>query len=481
MSGLGLNDVQARQWHGFPCGSSWSDPCSGAATGISRRQIDFCGMGEPLTNSLFVVPETGDEQNTVASLHLSSNGGAGHSLTTCSHLDVDNFPLPSTAKVDLAQDLMQHRLNVPDAQQLADLPESQLENIAKDVAHALTLVKQKNLQLSLTSTKKGLDVGNDNKVKEGLQNNRPKLKCEFPGCTTAFRRNKDRTRHIRNKHQEAPGFICPVVDCPMGTGHVFPRSDKLRDHLRGKAITTRTWRCVIRGCSETCQNKAGWFDHIKWHDHQTRLDNADLLTNYGYKDFYGGYLLFAYLCGQRGCPFGTKRSVSMDEHLLIRHDGPHCPCPIPDCGTIHKDWEAVAQHLASYHSSSTRKAFSKAVHDQGFGYYYVVFTCPIPHCHQTTGKHDWHWNAARLARRHCNELHKFEDLLSAAESLVRAWRFSFEFLWVGSAPFKSDFRLEKPSSNQIFAYLAFPDAELYKVEKVEDLDQLCLERGINLP
>ena len=40
--------------------------------------------------------------------------------------------------------------------------------------------------------------------------------------------------------------------------------------------------------------------------------------------------------------------------------------------------------------------------------------------------------------------------------------------------------IEKPTGNQIFAYLALSNAQLSKAEKPEDLDQLCVKRSINL-
>jgi hypothetical protein len=40
----------------------------------------------------------------------------------------------------------------------------------------------------------------------------------YPGCTTTFRRNKDRRRHVRHRHElNSKRFPCPVVDCSFGS------------------------------------------------------------------------------------------------------------------------------------------------------------------------------------------------------------------------------------------------------------------------
>jgi hypothetical protein len=457
---------------------SFGAPYSRGYVGMEPCQYSFSGVGNSLANSPFLASGIRVVQNP---FDLPPNGDSGHHLTTGSHLGVDAFPQPGTAPIGSAQDWMQHRLNVPDAQQLADLSESQLENIAKDVAQALALAKQKRIQGSVkpaTLERQNSNADKMNKGEKGSQKKRPLLECEHPGCSTTFRHNKDRTRHVRNKHQEAPGLACPILDCTMGTGHIMTRLDKLRDHLRGKGALSRTWRCVIPDCSTIGENKSWWFEHVAHHDQETRVANKDLLTNYGYRDFYGGYLTSIHLCRRRGCPFGTNLSAAMDEHLLIPHKGPHCPCLIRDCQTICSGWEELAQHLASGHTFAARRSVEGVLRDHGFEPWQYSFACPILSCHWVIKRP--HWVRNMDVRKHCRE-HDFVTLLSAAEPLVNAWRIAFGGRWISTEPFKFNLNSEEPSSNQIFAFLAYPDAELFKANMPKDLDRLCLEKGINLP
>jgi hypothetical protein len=261
------------------------------------------------------------------------------------------------------------------------------------------------------------------------------------------------------------------------------RADKLRDHLRGKSAFSRTWRCVIPGCSETGGNRSWWFDHVAFHDFQMRFASMNVLTSYGYNEFYQGYFRSDHLCIRRGCPFGTKSSAAMEEHLVVPHEGPHCSCPITECKIVCKNWAEVEQHLGECHTKTARDAVKNVLRDQGFGYIWNAFTCPIPSCRQVVRHSRDEWCGTEV-RKHCIE-HEFAALLSAAEPLINAWRFCAEdrYIWTNlfNNPFKFDFNPTKSSSNHIFAYLAFPEAELMEAETNRDLDRLCLEKGINLP
>lgn len=257
------------------------------------------------------------------------------------------------------------------------------------------------------------------------------------------------------------------------------RSDKLRDDLRGKAVSTNTWRCIIPDCPETAVNKSRWLDHIKQHDQETRCDNMSRLTAYGLNELYGQYLRLQYLCKRSGCPFGTNTSGVMDEHLLIPHDGPHCPCPIPDCQTICKTWEAVAQHCAAGHSDTTRFSFQGEIYEQGFDNWNSAFTCPVSGCLYVSKRYvRYAETLLASARDHCQR-HNFEELLAVAMLLVDAWR-ACAGNWYLRVPFLK-IELGKPTSNQIFASLAFSDDQLSEAKGLEDLHRLCVERGINLP
>jgi uncharacterized C2H2 Zn-finger protein len=486
MSQTGPEYAQANGCPGFWDGSSSDALHSRGYVGVEPYQQDFLSAENSLVIASLLVPGTRVEQNPIASFHLPLDVSSAHNLTTSFSPDVNEFHQTGATTIGRAHDWMQHRLNVPDAQQLANLPEHQLESIAKDVAHALVLVKQKKIKGSPKPVEAGSRVQTINKpdkVEEEPQNKTKVFKCEYSGCNTTFRRNKDRTRHVFNKHQGNSGFACPIIDCPMGTGHTVERSDKLRDHLRGKAASSRTWRCVLPGCSATGVNKTWWFNHVKQHDQETRVANRHLLTSYGYKEHYGPCLTVGQLCSRRGCPFGTKSSADMDQHLLIPHEGPeglHFPCPIPDCQTGWKDWEAVAQHLASGHTRAARQPLEQVLGAQGFDYWETSFTCPIPVCHRVFKRSYWVADMERKAREHCLE-HEFATLLSTAESLVNAWRLAFEGYNLYSNPFKFAINTWSLSNNLVFAFLALPSALLLEARTPEDVDRLLLERGINLP
>jgi hypothetical protein len=465
-----------------PTGCSPRELQSRGYAGVEPGPYGFFSAETVPANKTLLVPGTGFEQNLIGSFSLPLNSGLDCYLRTGSASDLRDFPEHNPLSCSTS-DCMQHSLKVPDAQQLASLSGPQLEDLAKAVAQAQALAKENELKAlanSATPGRHNTAVDKVNKRENGSQHKQSLFKCPYSECNTTFRRNKDRTRHIRVKHQENPGFACPIADCTMGTEHVFPRSDKLRDHLRGKAVSTMTWRCVLPGCSETGIHKAWWFDHIKQHSPKTRKANAGLLTNYGFKDFCGGYPFLEHLCTHPSCPFGTKSSTDWDEHILIPHDGPHCPCPIPECKTVCRNWDALRQHLGADHNWSMRSAARDVLHSQGFKYWVVTFTCPVLSCRQVVCDFGRYSDLAYQIRLHYQK-HDFATLLSAAESVVNAWRFTFEGYFPWGKLSKFDLKAETSSSNQIFAYLAFTDAELSEAEKPEDLDQLCFEKGINLP
>jgi hypothetical protein len=408
-----------------------------------------------------------------------SNTGSEDCLTTTWSPNVENFLHQSISSVEPSSNWMQPPVqppvNIPDAQQLANLSERQLEDLENKIAQA-RLAKQQTPLESLTSIVEAPRVTNvekPDKVRNLSQKKKQILVCEYEGCNSTFSRRKDRTRHVRNKHSEAPGFVCPIIDCPMGTRHTMQRSDKLRDHLRGKAVSCYTWLCVIPGCSETAMNKSRWLIHMAQHDVETRRANRSRLNDYGFKEFYRRYSMCHYLCQRPGCPFGTNKSEVMNEHLLIPHNGPHCPCPMPECQTICKSHDAVALHLAVSHSCGSRQVSREILFDQGFFVGRSAFTCPILGCLHICKAS---WNDG-VARSHC-QMHSFDDLLAVAVPLVNAWRFCWEGqrLWIGSKIY-----CPTPTSNQIFTHLAFSDEELRAVKSLADVNRFCVEKGINLP
>jgi hypothetical protein len=464
---------QASEYPGFLHGFSAS------SVGLARTQsfqLDFFGDGTLPMNGSLLASGTGFEQNPIVSSHSTLNDSNGHDLTAAPPSDGNDLFQPSSPSCSSLGG-MKYPVKIPDARQLATLTGSQLKDLAKVVAQAQALAKEKELKELANPTNHKAAAENRKKAKHGLKHKQPLLECRYPKCEATFRRNKDRTRHIRVKHEENPGFACPVVDCPMGTGHIVPRNDKLRDHLRGKAISSMTWRCVLPGCAETGVHKAWWFNHIKEHDRGMRQTNSELLINYGYKDFYYGYPWLEHLCTRLDCPFGTTSSADWNEHVRITHNGAYCPCPIPGCETSFKDWDAVNQHLAVDHNNSARRGLSDVLRSQGFYLFGTAFRCPVLSCGRVIWN-GWYTRAIEI-REHCQE-HDSVALLSAAESLVKVWRFTFD----GETARLQilDFNLpEKTSTNkQIFAYLAFSGAELATAGKPEDLDRLCLEKGIDL-
>jgi hypothetical protein len=232
-----------------------------------------------------------------------------------------------------------------------------------------------------------------------------------------------------------------------------------------------TWRCVLPGCSETGVHKDWWFNHIKQHDPVTRKANLDLLINYGYKDFYGEYPLQEHLCTRLGCPFGTRSSTDWVKHLLLPHE--NLPCSIPECKKTCGRWDDMRKHLAADHSRLARNAVRNLLSSQGFRYWESSFTCPVVSCRQILE------DSGYSVRRHCQK-HDFATLLSVAESLVNAWCFTFGSNYFYISPPKFNLDAETISNKQIFACLAFPDAELSKASKPEDLDRMCQEKGIDL-
>ncbi|KAE9368212.1 hypothetical protein N431DRAFT_414487 [Stipitochalara longipes BDJ] len=258
-----------------------------------------------------------------------------------------------------------------DVEYLASLPHSVLKEVSKNVAEALAIAKQAEKKPAESRGESSLQVH----VKRVARNSASKsstssnvLKCEHPGCTTTFRRNKDRLRHFRHKHEaNIKTFPCPVVDCPSGFGHKFSRSDKLRDHLRTEKILKLVhWSCVLPGCSDILPGgRTGLVDHLGQHDYDTRKSNRKLLVDYGFTcDVWYDYFWARNICSIPGCPFGTDDNDVMNAHLSIHHDGPFCPCPIPSCHWVSQDYDSASAHLDRDHDHDTRQCFRHEIASQ---------------------------------------------------------------------------------------------------------------------
>lgn len=395
-----------------------------------------------------------------ASSHCSAMG-------TLSQVSVSTIPtegnpwLPS----DLGESNQNEhgRLNLfGDVEYLASLPHSVLKDLSKNIAEVLT-AKQARKESVASRGENGLQLDGERAAcgtASGSNTINDVLKCEYPGCTTTFRRNKDRLRHFRNKHKSnTKTFPCPVVNCPSGLGHKFHRSDKLRDHLRTEKILKLIhWSCVIPGCSEILGDRAGLIDHLGQHDYITRGSNQKLLMDYGFASrHWQGYLGARYICSIPGCPFGTDNEDIMDAHLLIPHQGPFCPCPIPSCQRVSQDYDSASTHLGLEHDYDTRQCFYFEIY-RHFDSHYNIFLCPI--CHNKIKPACERDSSARL---HCQK-HDYQELLPASNALMKAWTFAFGPITHG----RNELRI---TGDMILPYIILPNKELEKLLTKADFEQ----------
>jgi uncharacterized C2H2 Zn-finger protein len=312
-------------------------------------------------------------------------------------------------------------LRLTDLQYLARLPHSVLKEISNAIDKALIIAKTETAQKSpepgqgtqdqLLRGKKLQNIGSGSK---GI------FKCEHPGCNRNFRHNKDRLRHVRQKHaKDAKTFICPVVDCPMGFKHEFHRTDKLRDHLCGDRISSYQWACVIPGCSEVVASRIGLINHLGGHENASRHSNYNLLADYGFvprSTYSAGYFLASHICSIEGCPFGTDDEACISSHESIPHDGSICTCPIPDCQVVYEDWSSVSEHLARAHNYITRQRFKEAIVSQRHDPDLAIIICQI--C-----SHEIINQTPREVRDHL-KTHSLEQRLQCWEAILNAWIFA---------------------------------------------------------
>jgi uncharacterized C2H2 Zn-finger protein len=362
-------------------------------------------------------------------------------------------------------------LRLADLPYLASLSHSVLKELSKNVAEALIVAKQKATQRSREQeTPPQLPEGRLPKNAATGSNN--VLRCEQPGCKTTFRRNKDRLRHVRQKHTtDVKTFSCPVVDCPMGHGHKFHRSDKLRDHLRGERISSLEWCCVVPGCFDIVATRFGLIDHLGQHDFETRTSNDRLFVDYGFAAQRRlNYLHARYICSIQGCPFGTDDEAIMLVHLSNPHNGPSCPCPIPSCGERFQDWLPTSRHLAQAHDYDARVHFRREIrlqkHDNGPG----TVSCPI--CNQEI------INANLLKVRAHWQKHDHEQRLQASEALTEAFVFAVgtnEPLWEDLLGKGYRGRFIMLNDDKLFPYMILPDAEFNKLRTNEDFNRAGAE------
>jgi uncharacterized C2H2 Zn-finger protein len=383
-----------------------------------------------------------------------------------------------------------------DKEYLANLPPSVLKELSVTVAEALIIANQNAGKKSLETQDESVaeaspvtTIGNTatqsrtvkgvlkceypgcnttfRRKKDRLRHVREKhatdvLKCEYPGCNTTFRRKKDRLRHARGKHATVVKVLsCPVVDCPMGFGHKFHRADKLRDHLRGEKISSYQWTCVIPGCSEIVATRVGLIDHLGQHDYQARTASSDLFRVYGLTACHDGeYLDRRYICSIQGCPFGTDHEATMSSHMSIPHDGPFCPCPIPNCGAIFHDWLSVSEHLAREHNYISRKRFNEEIRNHSLHYWQAIFVCPICH-NKITGFY------GQKVEDHCQK-HERQQLLQFSNELLDTWTFS---LGPTMGLYLATYQIHTLTANKLFAYVVLSAEELLKLHNEADLEQ----------
>jgi hypothetical protein len=358
-----------------------------------------------------------------------------------------------------------------DLDYLATLPHSVLKELSKNVAEALIVAKKK-------ATQQPREQETPSQLPEGrLPKNAATgpnhvFRCEQPGCKTTFRRNKDRLRHVRQKHtSDVKFFSCPVIDCPMGHGHKFHRSDKLRDHLRGEKISFLEWCCVVPGCSDIVATRVGLIDHLGQHDFETRKSNKRLLIENGFAvNEWHDYLHAKYICSIQGCPFGTDDKATMLGHLSNPHNGPSCPCPIPSCGGTSQDWLSLYRHLARAHDYVTRHRFFWELKAHRQFVSSGTVSCPI--C-----DHEIIDANLEKVRAHWQK-HNHEQSLQASEALTEAVVFALgpdQSLYrdlLGKRYEGGSIRL---NDDKLFPYLSLPDEELIKLRTDEDFKRAGAE------
>ena len=404
---------------------------------------------------------TVDSNGTI--LPTSSHCSVMETLSQVSGIPTEGNPLLPSNPGEPNQD--EHGLHpFSDVEYLASLPCSVLKELSKNVAEALATAKKGRKLPVESGGESNLQVHGKRATRSAaskLSTTNDVLRCEHPGCTTTFRRNKDRLRHFRHKHESnTKTFPCPVVDCPSGFGHKFTRSDKLREHLRTeKTLSLIHWSCVLPGCSEIPGGRADLIDHLGQHDYGTRRYNERLLVDYGLAcDKLGEYLKAKNICSIPGCPFGTDDKDAMNAHLSIHHDGPFCPCPIPSCQRVSHDYNSAFTHLAREHDYDTRQRFMKEVESQSLSAYDIIFLCPI--CHNEIRRD---WGTKYSARLHCQK-HNHQELLRVSEALVKAWTFSF-----GSKTHGRE-RLTI-TGDMILPYIILSGEELKKLHTKADFEQ----------
>jgi uncharacterized C2H2 Zn-finger protein len=383
-----------------------------------------------------------------------------------------NGSLPLTSTLN-GNDQSQHGagadpLRLTDLQYLARLPHSVLKEISSAVDKALIITKTETAQKSPEPRQGTQDqLLGGQKLQNIASGSRGIFRCEHPGCSTVFRRNKDRLRHVRQKHaKDAKTFICPVVDCPMGFKHEFHRSDKLRDHLSGERISSYQWTCVIPGCSEVTASRDGLINHLGSHDYASRRSNYDLLADYGFvpRSFSAEpYFLAPYICSVEGCPFGTDDEACMSSHESIPHDSPFCTCPIPDCHVVYEDWSSVSGHLARAHDYITRQRFKEAIVSQRHNPDLAIIICQI--C-----SHEIINQTPREVRDHL-KTHSLEQRLQCWEAILNAWIFAVgpkvRLKWeLGTFFYGRGVTL---TGDMTFAYFNLSDEKLSNLITKEDL------------
>lgn len=132
--------------------------------------------------------------------------------------------------------------------------------------------------------------------------------------------------------------------------------------------------------------------------------------------------MLEYICSVQGCPFGTDYEDVLIKHLSIPHDGPFCPCPIPDCEEFFKDYRSASAHFRRCHDYNTRSCFYSIIIHQGFLCTNPIFVCPI--CQHDVGTPFGSLAEITRVRGHCQQ-HEYQQLLQASEALLNAWFFSF--------------------------------------------------------
>ncbi|KAH8784420.1 hypothetical protein BGZ57DRAFT_852223 [Hyaloscypha finlandica] len=358
-----------------------------------------------------------------------------------------------------------------DLQYLATLPHSVLKELSKNVAEALVIAKKKAIQQPREQeTASQLPEGR--LPKNAATGPNHVFRCEQPGCKTTFRRNKDRLRHVRQKHtSDVKTFSCPVIDCPKGHGHKFHRSDKLRDHLRGERISSLEWCCVLPGCFDIVATRVGLIDHLGQHDFETRKSNKRLLVEYGFAvNKWRDYLYAKHICSIQGCPFGTDDEATMLGHLSNLHNGPSCPCPIPSCGGTFQDWLSLSRHLARAHDYATRCRFARELQAHRHDAYKVTVLCPI--C-----DHEIIDANIEKVRAHWQK-HNHEQCLQASEAITEAVVFALgpnKLLYCDLLEKRYKGWPIRLNGDKLFPYLNLPDEELNKLDTNGDFERAGAE------